>query len=295
MKIKRILCAALSSVMIFSSVCAVNASADWEKTAAGTKYWSAAKKTYATGWWVIGGEDYYFNSDGIMQTGWFTDSNGRTYYFNTSSGKMRTGWLRTSSGNSYYFDATGIMHTGWLEDSGDYYYFRKNGKMIKDSTVKINNVSYTFDENGKWDGNGTAPSVKSSASEKDDESGSSSISQQYKEMCTLRDEAYANIQVYQEVYDEAVAEKQKLIDKMEENIAKADKIKAKYEKSGKGMSATDNELVRKYMKEADKYRAEAAKYNKTISDASKKKNEWSKLYKEYKKKAEDLKKQLSNK
>lgn len=298
MNVKKILCAALSSVMIFSSVCALNASAEWKKTSDGVKYWSSSQMTYATGWWVIGGDDYYFNSDGILQKGWFTDANGRTYYLNTDSGKMRTGWLRTTSGNSYYFDATGIMHTGWLEDSGNYYYFRKNGKMIKDTTVKINGVAYTFDENGKWDGKGTAPSVKKSGGNDEDtssSSSSSSVSKQYKEMCALRDEAYANVQTYQEVYDEAVEEKQKWTDKMNENTEKADKIKAKYANSNRGMTKTDSDLVTKYMKLANEYRAKAATYNKTISDASKKKNEWSKLYKEYKKKAEELKKQLSKK
>lgn len=43
---------------------------------------------------------YYFDSDGVMQTGW-NHSNGKTYYID-QSGKRKAGWL-TQNGKSYYF------------------------------------------------------------------------------------------------------------------------------------------------------------------------------------------------
>lgn len=293
MNFKKTLCAALSSVFVLSSVSALNVSADWETTSAGTKYWSTEQKTYAKGWWIIGSDDYYFNSDGIMQTGWFTDDLGRTYYLK-SDGKMKTGWLRTSSGNKYYFDNTGIMHTGWLKSKNNYYYFNKDGKAIMGKTVKINGVSYAFDENGVWDGNGTEPVIKvSSAGTSSDSSDGStkSVSAQYKEVCTLRDEAYKNVQSYQEMYDENTEEKQKWVDKMDEVNERIEKLNRKYA-NGKTWSDSDKKLLKKYTDQYNEYKKTALSYDKPITEAAKKKNEWSKLYNEYKKQAAELKKQL---
>lgn len=39
------------------------------------------------GWISLGGNWYYLNKNGVMQTGWLQDSNGNWYYLD-STGKM---------------------------------------------------------------------------------------------------------------------------------------------------------------------------------------------------------------
>ncbi|MCD7730617.1 MAG: hypothetical protein LUI05_03870 [Oscillospiraceae bacterium] len=289
MSIKKTLCALISSVIVFSASGGIAAYADWEKTSEGTKYWSESENKYATGRWVIGDGDYCFNSDGIMQTGWVTDDSGRTYYFSKTTGKMRTGWLKTSSGNKYYFDATGVMQTGWLEIKGKLYYFQSNGKAVIGKTVKINGVSYTFDENGAWDGNGTNPLESDSSSDSADSS--SSLSEQYKEMCEKRDEAYGNVSTYTAVYDSACSEKQECVDKMDYYTELLEKLC--YLSESIGWTEGMLERAEKYEELIAQYRAEANSYNSTITESAKKRNEWSKLYNEYKKQAASLKSQIS--
>ncbi len=77
-------------------------------------------------------EWYYFNADGYMVTGWFTDADGKRYYLNPLSdglkGRMLTGWQQID-GNWYYFkeesDGTrGSLQTDtWIGE----YYVNRNG------------------------------------------------------------------------------------------------------------------------------------------------------------------------
>ena len=72
---------------------------------------------------------FHFGADGVMDTGWFTDSNGYTYYLNSKSdntlGRMLTGWQ-------------------WIDDNNDgvmeCYYFSENennvlGHLYKNQTT----------------------------------------------------------------------------------------------------------------------------------------------------------------
>jgi len=71
-----------------------------------------------------------------MQTGWFTDAAGRTYYLHAVSDGRQ-----------------GYMYTGWHQIGGVWYYFRE----IQDSTegVLYKNSrtpdGYWVDENGVWE------------------------------------------------------------------------------------------------------------------------------------------------
>ena len=97
---------------------------------------------------LINNNIYYFNKDGVMQTGWFhingslwsyadksgvlkqkgwLQDGGNWYYFNFYF--MLTGW-RTIGGVKYYFDKTsGKMVTGWQEIDGKWYLFNSSGAM----------------------------------------------------------------------------------------------------------------------------------------------------------------------
>lgn len=108
---------------------------------------------------------YYFNENGIAQTGWQT-VNGKTYYFSDlgmtvnakqtidgktyyfgADGSMQTGKVTLKDG-SYYFGENGEQVTGWLVlDGSEYYFDLTTGKMAT-GTVTLPDGTYIFDENG---------------------------------------------------------------------------------------------------------------------------------------------------
>lgn len=122
---------------------------------------------------------YYFNKDGVMQTGW---ANGN--YFN-KDGAMQTGWLHIDNkyyffwpdgqrqlglvkhnGNTYwlnedgtlykgfkeyygtlYFNKDGVMQTGWQTIDNNKYYFGEQGHM-QTGWATLNNKTYYFNNKG---------------------------------------------------------------------------------------------------------------------------------------------------
>ena len=89
---------------------------------------------------MIDGSYYYFDEQGIMQTG-FLELDGEKYYLD-ENGKMHTGRLDLD-GKSYYFDEQGHMiRDAWIENR---YYVDENGEMLKNQQ---NGEGVYFDENG---------------------------------------------------------------------------------------------------------------------------------------------------
>ena len=61
---------------------------------------------------------------------------------------MAVGWKKLN-GAWYYFNPSGHMITGWLKVDGKYYYLNpSDGKMISNGSCTINNINYTFDQDG---------------------------------------------------------------------------------------------------------------------------------------------------
>ena len=98
------------------------------------------------GWQKIGENYYYFDGNGMMQTGWVEEDR---YYCDPASGKMLTGWRllplpegvspadgRKSSNNNYWFY--------FNQSTGEKLYAKNERIAIK----TIDNLSYGFDENG---------------------------------------------------------------------------------------------------------------------------------------------------
>lgn len=98
----------------------------WEKTSEGWCYYE--NNTPVTGWKTIDGARYYFNTSGIMQTGWVKD--GINWYYMNGSGVMKTGWQKLADGN--------------------WYYFYEDGHMACNETVNIGGSNYTFNGSGIW-------------------------------------------------------------------------------------------------------------------------------------------------
>ena len=85
---------------------------------------------------------YYFNAEGYMNSGWFTDRDGNTYFLHdqndSRAGSMYTGW-NWINGKCYYFQDTLAPN-------------RPVGSMIKNGMTPD---GYMVNENGEWiiDGN----------------------------------------------------------------------------------------------------------------------------------------------
>lgn len=154
---------AASAVLSASAVCFAD---EWKETDSGMTYIDDSGKA-VTGLQEIDGSKYYFNTEGIMKTGWLNAKSGKKYYFD-KDGKMRTGWLRDDGskyyfnqngamvtgsvkiGSSYYvFDENGKMLTGWQDIDGEDYYYCTNGKRAVNRTVSIDGERVRFDKNGK--------------------------------------------------------------------------------------------------------------------------------------------------
>jgi peptidoglycan/xylan/chitin deacetylase (PgdA/CDA1 family) len=82
----------------------------------------------AQGVWTSSGSNWMFMVSGSAYTGWFIDTDGKHYYFD-SNGIMQTGWL-DDGGNRYYLDADGIMQTGDVMIENELCHFRQDGIYI---------------------------------------------------------------------------------------------------------------------------------------------------------------------
>ena len=115
---------------------------------------------------TIDGVGYYFDADGVMQTGW--QKVFRNWYYFRGSGAMVTGW-QTINKKTYYFKRNGQMAERewcggwWLSANGAWTYpykgsWKKNSKgwwfgdtsgwYAKSETVRINDRLYKFDARG---------------------------------------------------------------------------------------------------------------------------------------------------
>ena len=113
---------------------------EW-KTVNGKKY-CYVNNQRVTGERQIGGHWYYFDGNGVMQTG-FVNLGGKTVYYG-SDGQMRYGEQKIN--NAWYcFDTiTGARVTGFYNLSGKIYYYGTDGKK-RFGEQKINDAWYCFD------------------------------------------------------------------------------------------------------------------------------------------------------
>lgn len=81
----------------------------------------------ATGVWRPDGSNWRFLVDGNSYTGWLNDTDGKRYFFN-SDGIMQTG-LVDYENKRYYFDADGILQTGDVVINGKTYHFLEDGSL----------------------------------------------------------------------------------------------------------------------------------------------------------------------
>lgn len=122
----------------------------------GNTYYFDSNGYRVTGWQNLEVSRYYFQSDGVMSKG-RTKIGNKTYYFNVK-GWMLTGFIK--SGNTrYYANRKGVLQSGWKKVSGKWYFFNNVDKRALTGMHKINGKYYYFGPKGvmktKWvmDGN----------------------------------------------------------------------------------------------------------------------------------------------
>ncbi len=79
------------------------------------------------GVWRPDGSNWRFLVNGTPHTGWLNDTDGKRYFFN-SDGIMQTG-LVDYENKRYYFDADGILQTGDVSINGKTYHFLEDGSL----------------------------------------------------------------------------------------------------------------------------------------------------------------------
>lgn len=122
----------------------------WFTDASGT-YYLTMDGSIARGQTALLDQNYYFDINGVMQTGWIVLPEVGKFYYAPETGAMVHGWFADASGTyyltktgnvamgpttvdeqNYYFDINGVMQTGWLDlpGVGRYYYAPETGAMV---------------------------------------------------------------------------------------------------------------------------------------------------------------------
>lgn len=81
----------------------------------------------ASGTWTSSGSSWMFMVNGAPYTGWLTDTDGKRYFFN-KDGIMQTGWV-DDGGKRYFMDLDGIMQTGFITTDGKSYQLLEDGSL----------------------------------------------------------------------------------------------------------------------------------------------------------------------
>ena len=93
---------------------------------------------------LIGGNEYFFDADGYLATGWSKLDDD--WYYLSYTGFKHLGWLELND-RRYYFDRDGKMATGWQNIYNKNYYFKDNGELTS-GWIEADNTFYYINEDG---------------------------------------------------------------------------------------------------------------------------------------------------
>lgn len=123
---------------------------DWASDDDGESYYFGSNgKAYTDGMYEIDGDYYMFDEFGVNLTG-LQKYKGYYYYFRKDTGARVSGFVHVGDNTYCFAKETARMYSGWVRKDGHLYYFLNNGKMAKNTTLKINNRVCVFDENGYY-------------------------------------------------------------------------------------------------------------------------------------------------
>ena len=109
----------------------------WNKIDGKYYYCTEYGFVYSDGFYDIGSHRYYFDKNGVMQTGWIKDTvtdeqDGTVYtywYHAAAGGAIDIGWKKIGDKWYYFDDYTGLMYTGWWYEDDKTYYLGDDGAM----------------------------------------------------------------------------------------------------------------------------------------------------------------------
>ena len=110
------------------------------------RYFDPETNLMVTGAKEIDGNAYYFNSEGVMQTGRYTE-NGISRFYDPSTGIMVTGWIEIGDGKYYFDQNDGTGASGLTVIDGKQYYFDKDSGLMETGKINVDGEDYIFDEN----------------------------------------------------------------------------------------------------------------------------------------------------
>lgn len=116
------------------------------QTVDGATYYLGEDGVLRTGLTSIDDSVYDFGTDGVMQTGLVTMEDGTVLFFG-ADGKQAMG-LQTVDGKTYYFNDLGMAVNTKQTIDGKTYYFGADGSM-QTGKVTLQDGSYYFNENGE--------------------------------------------------------------------------------------------------------------------------------------------------
>ena len=89
-----------------------------------------------TGKQTINGMVYFFDENGVLQTGWVKDGNQWRYY---DGAKAKKGWLSLKTDGEekiYYLNKEGLLESGkWVKIDGKWYYFYPDGTLAVNTQI----------------------------------------------------------------------------------------------------------------------------------------------------------------
>lgn len=166
---------ALAFLLFLFPMRAFSAQQGWKRVGTEVSYYRDGEKL--TGYQKVGKYHYYFNEDGVLQTGWVKTSEGIRYFrkdgkfgklgrqftsvheidgdvfgFQKKTGLLRIG-LQTFNGKTYFFKKKGALGVigraykdKWITVKKNKYYLGPDGVMVKNAWVKD---TWYVDKDGK--------------------------------------------------------------------------------------------------------------------------------------------------
>jgi glucan-binding repeat-containing protein len=114
----------------------------------GEHYYALASGGYLTGRNEVDGKVYYFDENGVAQSGYTTDEDGNTIFVE-ESGEVAVGLFKNDEGTYSYADDKGEICTDQLvEYEGNYYWLDDDGNLITDTTYESEGKKYQIGSDG---------------------------------------------------------------------------------------------------------------------------------------------------
>lgn len=100
-------------------------------------------------WVVVDSEWKYIKEDRTWAQNEILKISGKTYYFDWN-GVMQTGVVCTNDGEYYYArkDGSFVTQEGWISQGEYCYYVKSNGKLARNELVKVGRKTYCFNHDG---------------------------------------------------------------------------------------------------------------------------------------------------